>query len=170
MLEIEQQRLRNVFIAWLDRSLCGALGWGRIRQTARWETEVKKSPALDAASGRGIRLSLGNSSTTLDIWGWKTNNRHNSGHLGSKKEWKTGEWKREKMGKGIKEERGKRQQERKETEKLVGSSPEYFLPIHRSPDWSAYPWRKWEGTKLLTHNCVAHRYSQVKCLGRYTHF
>ena len=164
LLQTEQQRLRNVFTEWLNQSLCGALGQWRTRQAERWVTEVKKSPAWETTSGSGIRTSLGNTNTKLDIWGWKKNHRHNTGHLGLKKEWK-----REKMGKEIKQESRKgRQEGRKQRSWLV-----VLLDTSCTPkSWlKCLPVMKWEGTKLqLFHNCVAHRYIQFKYLERDTHF
>lgn len=128
LLEPEQQRLRNVFTEWLNQPLCGALGQWRTRQSERWVTEAKRSPALQTTSGRGIRLSLGSTNTKLDIWG-KRNHRHNTGHLGLKKEWK-----REKMGKEIKEESRKRQQERRKQRS--------WLVLLLNTSWTPKSWLK----------------------------
>lgn len=57
----------------------------------------------------------------------------------------------------------KKNKTKKEGDREAGCSlPQYT----KSPNFRAYPWWKWEETKLF-HNCVAHRYIQVKYLERY---
>lgn len=121
LLQTEQQRLRNVFTEWLKQSLVelwdsGGQGsqrdeWQRLRKALHWRQHQEgvserawATPIPSWISGDERRIK----DTTLDI-----------GIEKGMKERENGE-----RNKGRKQ---KRAAGKKETEKLVGGSPEYFL-------------------------------------------
>lgn len=132
----------------------------------RWWQRLRGEVTIADNIRKEYRLSLGNTNTKLDIWGWKRNHRHNDWTSGIERK---GNEKREQMGKEIKEESRKRQQERRKQRSwlvlLLNTSEHPGLWL------KCLPMMKMRGNKTSTSSgCVAHRYTQVKYLERHTRF